>query len=101
MTDSDSAGTNQLAILNTQIQLMAQRLGYLEADVNRLGDKTRTNSVDIQTMKNELTKTDELQKQTIERIQLDLSVVFNRFWTVMLGLIGTVLALLVQSVIRK
>lgn len=87
--------------LNTFVQLLAQRIGYAEIDINRLGDKSRKHSSDIDEMRSELHKTDELQEQRIARLESDQKEIITRFWTVMLGLVGTVLAIAAEAIFRK
>jgi hypothetical protein len=98
--DSDSDLLAPMTI-SAFVRLLSQSLAELRRDVNRLADKSRRNNDDIQAMKLGLAKTDELQQQQINRIASDLNTMFSRFWTVMLGLIGTILALFIQSAIKK
>ena len=87
--------------LKTNIQLLAQRVSITEKHLNRLGDSSRTLSTDIQQLRGHTESNDRILDHRLQQIGADIEETHKRLWMILIGLIGTAFALLLEFIIKK
>lgn len=101
-TDDDSGKlNNSLFSMQTSLSLLIQRAEYLELDIKRLGDKMRSLEDTVRNVERSYNETYTSRGEAIERVEKGQETVSNRFWALLLSVIGAMIVFLIQERFRK
>ncbi len=92
---------NSTASLDTNIRLLIQRVNICEKDLHRLGDTVRMNTRELQSLQSEVKATDTQLDYRLNAIEQSAKELSGRVWGVGLGVVGTVVALIIEIIVKR